>query len=195
VPRCRSRRSAALFGDEIAHRHAGRRTPAGPRMPLALRLLDETTLSQISERVIGSNRGQSCDTAAAHGHDDFAAGCSVADVAAELVVQLTHTDLTLERVLMWRHADRCRRHIDAGTNSSLSTCGRFKDRRTIVADCSANGGAGRVRPSVVRSSRSWTGECNESCSVTALGCTFTGATSIKECGSTRVPQLALVSGT
>jgi hypothetical protein len=80
-------------------------------MPLALWLLDESALTQISEWVIGEHRRQSCDTPAAHRHDDLAAGCSVANVAAELVVQLTHADLTLERLLMWRHEAQCRRHI------------------------------------------------------------------------------------
>jgi hypothetical protein len=82
-----------------------------------LRLLDQSTLTQVSERVIGSHRGQSCDPAAAHRHDDFSAGCSVADVAAELVVQFAHADLMLERLLMWRHEVQCRRHIDRGASS------------------------------------------------------------------------------
>ncbi|MDX6707158.1 MAG: hypothetical protein QOI48_3004 [Solirubrobacteraceae bacterium] len=92
-------------------------------MPLALWLLDESALTQISEWVIGDHRRQSCDAPAAHRHDDLAAGGGVADVAAELVVQLTYADLTLERLLMWRHEAQCRRHIGCATSPRAPALG------------------------------------------------------------------------
>ena len=65
-----------------------------------LRLLDQSTLTQIGQWVIGGHRRQACHAATTHRHDDLAPGSSVVDVAAELVVQLTHADLTLERLPM-----------------------------------------------------------------------------------------------
>jgi hypothetical protein len=92
-------------------------------MPLALWLLDESALAQISEWVIDDHRRQSCDAPAAHRHDDLAAGGGVTDVAAELVVQFTYADLTLERLLMWRHEAQCRRHIGCATSPTCPELG------------------------------------------------------------------------
>jgi hypothetical protein len=91
-------------------------------MPLTLWLLDESALTQISEWVFGDHGRQSCDAPAAHCHDDLAAGGGVADVAAELVVQLTHADLTLQRLLMWRHEAQCRRHIGSVAKFGVLLC-------------------------------------------------------------------------
>lgn len=65
-----------------------------------MRVLHEPALAQVSQWVIGGHRCQAGHGASAHRHDHLSPIGSVADVAAELIVQLADTDLTLERLLM-----------------------------------------------------------------------------------------------
>lgn len=87
-----------MLSDEIADR-CGRPRTLRSRLPRALGVLYEPALSQIGQRVIGGYRCQPGDGASAHRHDHLATVGGVADVAAELVVQLADADLTLERLM------------------------------------------------------------------------------------------------
>lgn len=73
-------------------------------MPLPQRLLDEATGTQVGKRVVFRYRRQPRHAAATDRDHDLTALGGVTNVAAELIVQLANTDLTLERSPMWRHA-------------------------------------------------------------------------------------------
>ncbi|HWI06841.1 MAG TPA: hypothetical protein VNT54_04945 [Solirubrobacteraceae bacterium] len=88
-----------MFNGEIADRRGRPRTPRS-RLPLALGILHEPALAQVGQRVIRGHRYQTGHGASAHRHDHLSTIGSVADVAAELIVQFADADLTLERMLM-----------------------------------------------------------------------------------------------
>lgn len=61
------------------------------RAPRLLRVQDESAGTQIRQRISGSDARQACDTTSTNGHHNLSPGTHVVKVAAELIVQLTHT--------------------------------------------------------------------------------------------------------
>ena len=68
--------------------------------PRVLRVEDESACTQIRQRVRYPDSRQARDTTSTHCHDDLSPGTDVVKVAAELVVQLTHTHLGLWPLVM-----------------------------------------------------------------------------------------------
>jgi hypothetical protein len=76
------------------------------RAPRRGRLANKAAGAQIDQRVDLIDGNQARDATATHRYDDLGAVLDVLDVAAEVVVQLADTNLSLQRFGMWRHNDR-----------------------------------------------------------------------------------------
>jgi hypothetical protein len=89
-------RSVPLVGDELrnATLRLQTRLSTAPA-PWLRRLADQPARAQLGKGIAIVDRQQPRDPPPAHRHDDLAAVADVLDVAAELVMQLPHTDLTL----------------------------------------------------------------------------------------------------
>jgi hypothetical protein len=68
--------------------------------PRLLRVEDESACTQIRQRISGPDARQARDTTSPNGHHDLSPGTHVVKVAAELIVQLTHTHLGLRLLVM-----------------------------------------------------------------------------------------------
>jgi len=68
--------------------------------PRVLRVENEPACAQIRQRVGCPDSRQACDTTSTHCHDDLGPGTDVVKIAAEPVVQLTHTHLGLRLFVM-----------------------------------------------------------------------------------------------
>lgn len=68
--------------------------------PRVLRVEDESACTQIRQRVSCPDSRQARNTTSTYCHDDLGPGTDVVKVAAELVVQLTHTHLGLRLRVM-----------------------------------------------------------------------------------------------
>ncbi len=93
---CQGRRSASLLHHQIGDVADGLESHTSrPWAPPVLRVAHKSTGTQILQRVSCFDTGQASDTSSTHCHDDLSSRTDVVKVAAELVVQLSHTDLGL----------------------------------------------------------------------------------------------------
>jgi len=89
-----------LIGHEIGDRFGWPWTPERSGLPVDSRFLNQAPRAHAGERISDRQRYQPCDRPAPHRHDDFAAFGNVAHIPAEVVVQLTNSDLCLQRSAM-----------------------------------------------------------------------------------------------
>jgi hypothetical protein len=90
-----------LVCDEVGHGLGGLEScSARPRSARRGRLANEAAGAQLCQGIDLVDSNQARDATAAHGHDHFAAILDVLDVAAELIVQLTDPDFSLQRFAM-----------------------------------------------------------------------------------------------
>src|SRR5690606_18874930 len=91
---CRRRRSPSLFGDEIADRSPGLDATGRPGSCHPRRWPDDAGLDQLGQP-IGTvvESGEASDGLAAIGDDHLLALADAVEVAAEVVLEVTHADL------------------------------------------------------------------------------------------------------
>lgn len=68
--------------------------------PRVLRIKNEPACAQIRQRVSCPDTQQACDTTPTQCHDDLTPGTDMVKIAAQPVVQLTHTHLGLRLLVM-----------------------------------------------------------------------------------------------
>jgi hypothetical protein len=93
MPRCRSRRSGALLGNEIGNR-TGALHLRRARRALALRHTHQATARESIERPL-SEPAEASNRPPTPGDDDLASPLYALQVLAEAIVQLADPDLTL----------------------------------------------------------------------------------------------------
>jgi hypothetical protein len=101
--------------------------------PAAGRVGHKPSRPQVRQRIGKTiHWSEARDAFAAHRHDDFAAVGDMSNVAAEVVVKLTHAHLVLE-ISLWRHRGKYKHHKRAGPRNSVALsavevrCFAFKD--------------------------------------------------------------------
>ena len=67
--------------------------------------------------------GKPCNAFATHRYNDLAAIGDQADVAAEMIVELAHTDFVLQ-LLMWCHSLKYKHHKDGWSGKSIAVATR-----------------------------------------------------------------------